>query len=198
MAVTSMPVDPWRGPTSTAPGITTHLTVLEAQKAKSMTKHEANALHELGMTEEQLKQRQRDLDSKLGIPPLSPAQLDAASDELAANRVPATAEGRPELFRALDNMPAPREQTKESPFAPKTRKRRSDAGLRRPCAGPPTPPEPTPALTITEVPAPETITLTFHLPAGESFGLLQYFAQSGRADEAAYIARQIALFHAAL
>ena len=29
----------------------------------------------------------------------------------------------------------------------------------------------------------------------QSFGLLQYFAQSGRADESAYIARQIAKFH---
>ena len=198
MAVTSMPVDPWRGPTSTAPGITTHLTVLEAQKAKSMTKHEANALHELGMTEEQLKQRQRDLDSKLGIPPLSPAQLDAASDELAANRVPATAEGQPEHTRTLDNTPAPREQHPEAPFAPRTRKPRSDAGQPRPRDPKPTAPESAPALTITEVPAPDTIALTFHLPAGEAFGLLRYFAQCGRADESAYIARQIANFHAAL
>jgi hypothetical protein len=110
--------------------------------------------------------------------------LEAANERLAKMGVPPTEEGQPEQFRDLT--------------PPRTRKRRSDGGLRRPCAGPPTTPESAPALTITEVTAPDTIALTFHLPAGESFGLLQYFTQSGRADESAYIARQIALFHAAL
>ena len=120
--------------------------------------------------------------------------LKAAQERLAKMNLPATAEGQPELFRTLDNTPAPREQTPEAPFAPKTRKPRSDAGQPRPRAPKPTAPESAPALTITEVTAPDTIALTFHLPPGESFGLLQYFAQSGRADELAYIARQIVNF----
>ena len=159
-----------------------------------MTKHEEIALHELGMTEEQLKERQQDIESKLG------AQTDTLITEgaLLANRMPATADTQPEHTRTLDNTPAPREQHPEAPFAPRTRKPRSDAGQPRPRDPKPTAPESAPALTITEVPAPDTIALTFHLPAGEAFGLLRYFAQCGRADESAYIARQIANFHAAL
>ena len=145
-----------------------HLTVLKAQKAGTMH-HDEDAV-----------------------------DLKAAQERLAKMNLPATAEGQPEQFRTLDNTPAPREQTPEAPFAPRTRKPRSDAGQPRPRAQKPTAPESAPALTITEVTAPDTIALTFHLPAGESFGLLQYFAQSGRADESAYIARQIANFHAAL
>ena len=124
--------------------------------------------------------------------------LEAANERLAKMGVPPTEEGQPEHTRTLDDTPAPREHTPEAPFAPRTRKPRSDAGQPRPRTPKPTPPESAPALTITEVPSPDTIALTFHLPAGESFGLLQYFAQSGRPDESAYIARQIALFHAAL
>ena len=55
-----------------------HLTVQNAQKAKPMTKHEASALQELGMTEEQLKERQRDLELKLA------ANLPATTDALIA------------------------------------------------------------------------------------------------------------------
>ena len=121
--------------------------------------------------------------------------LKAAQERLAKMNLPATAEGQPEQFRDLTiqhSPPAP------LPVPRKARKPRSDAGQPRPRAPKPTAPESAPALTITEVTAPDTIALTFHLPAGESFGLLQYFAQAGRADESAYIARQIAIFHAAL
>ena len=148
-----------------------HLTVLEAQKAGTM--------HHERIEDPEALERGRANLARI----LPPEELDTSSDELAANRVPATAEGQPEKFRDLT--------------PPRTRKPRSDAGQPRQRAPKPTAPEPAPALTITEVPAPDTIVLTFHLPAGESFGLLQYFAQCGRADEAAYIARQIALFHAA-
>ena len=110
----------------------------------------------------------------------------------------ATAEGPPEQFRDLtphlhnSEAPAPPAQTGSTSTQP-------DPPAKPTAAAPkPTAPEPAPALTITEVPEPDTIALTFHLPSGEAFGLLQYFAQSGRADESAYIARQIALFHAAL
>ena len=77
-----------------------HLTVLEAQKAKSMTKHEEIALHELGMTEEQLKERQQDIESKLG------AQTDTLITEgaLLANRMPATADTQPEHTRTLEKV----------------------------------------------------------------------------------------------
>ena len=163
-----------------------HLTVLEAQKAGTM--------HHERIEDPEALERGRANLARI----LPPEELDTASDELAANCVPATAEGQPEHTRTLDDTPAPREHTPEAPFAPRTRKPRSDAGQPRPRTPKPTPPESAPALTITEVPSPDTIALTFHLPAGESFGLLQYFAQSGRPDESAYIARQIALFHAAL
>lgn len=117
--------------------------------------------------------------------------LEAAQERLAKMNLPTTAEGQPEQFRDLTPPPL-------TPVAPRARNPRSDAGKPRTTALKPTAPESAPALTLTGVPAPDTIALTFHLPPGESFGLLQYFAQSGRADESAYIARQIANFHAAL
>ena len=200
-----------------------HLTVLEAQKAGTMQEPNIKALAAEAVTIKpagewgcQALQRQFNLNYTDAVHLLETIREIANDDR--DEEPPATAEGQPEQFRDLtphlhnSEAPAPPAQTGSTSTQPDpppgwhygTRgaskgKLVRDVPAKPTAAAPkPTAPEPVPALTITEVPAPDTIALTFHLPPGESFGLLQYFAQSGRPDESAYIARQIALFHAAL